>query len=295
MMATGRSGRWGVLVLSLVVIAAAWLQPLDRLGTAAGEQAFQRALAAFAVARTLNGIISLAQGTELAVQPAGVGISFSAGEVLDPVNDLVERFSWLMLASSAVLGLQLLLAGIMASPGVTAVATVLLLIGNGLLWADRAAALRRALFSTAVVLVTLRFLFPMMALAQQSVHQLYLTDSYSRALGELEVTSSHIRELAEKPTPERNESGDPEHGSWWKRLNSSYDAMADALNVDARLQQLQAAAEALTERIIQLIVAFLLETMVIPLGILWAGVAITRTAVREAWDGWAPPRPQDPD
>ena len=44
----------------------------DRLGESYAEAAFARALVTFAAARTLNGVISVAQGTELAVEPAGV-------------------------------------------------------------------------------------------------------------------------------------------------------------------------------------------------------------------------------
>ncbi len=293
-MATCARAKWAALFLSLVVLATAWLQPLDRLGADAGERAFQRALAAFAVARTLNAVISLAKGTEVAVQPAGVGISFSAGEVLDPVNDLVEQFSWLMLTSSAVLGLQLLLGGIMGSPGVSATITIALGAATALLWADRAAPLRRALFSVAVVLVTLRFLFPVMALAQEVVHRLYLADSYSRSLDDLQVSASQFRELAEVPPDERPEAVGSERGSWWERLSSTYDSLTGALKIEARMRRLQEAAEEVTERIIQLIVAFLLETVVIPLGFLWAALATIRAAARWALGAQALSRPLTP-
>ena len=57
------------------------------------ENALKNALVTFAVARTLNGVISAAQGTEVALEPGGVGVVLSVGEVLDPINDLIERFS----------------------------------------------------------------------------------------------------------------------------------------------------------------------------------------------------------
>ena len=64
---------------------------------------------AFGLARALNGAISVIQGTELELHPAGVGVSFAPGQLIDPINDLVERFSWLMLASSTSLGVQKIL------------------------------------------------------------------------------------------------------------------------------------------------------------------------------------------
>ena len=70
---------------------------------------------AFGLARTLNGAISVAQGTEIALQPAGVGVTLTAGEVLDPLNDLVERFSLLALTATISLQGQILLTELLST------------------------------------------------------------------------------------------------------------------------------------------------------------------------------------
>ena len=107
------------LFLSLAVLictAIAWLSPFEALGSGYVDTAFKRAAAGFAIARGLNGVISVAQGTEFAVQPAGVGVSFTPGEILDPVNDLVERFSWIMLLATSSLGIQKVLLSMSSWP-----------------------------------------------------------------------------------------------------------------------------------------------------------------------------------
>ena len=93
-------------VLALLAVAAALSGVVDSASRDYGEQAFKRALLTFAVARTLNGVISVAQGTEVAIEPGGVGVNFTVGQVLDPINDLVERFSAVMLVATSSLGLQ---------------------------------------------------------------------------------------------------------------------------------------------------------------------------------------------
>ena len=60
------------IVCVLAVLAAA-TGHLDNVGEDTAEKAFQRALFTFAVARSLDGVISVAQGTEVAIEPAGVG------------------------------------------------------------------------------------------------------------------------------------------------------------------------------------------------------------------------------
>ena len=81
------------------LIALSWTQLLDQPAQAGTAATLKRALATYAIARGLNGVISVAQGTEIAIQPVGVGLTISAGEILDPLNDLVEHFSWLVLVA----------------------------------------------------------------------------------------------------------------------------------------------------------------------------------------------------
>ena len=93
----------GVAVVALM-LALSTVTSVDRYAESEYEELFERAFITFALARTLNGVISAVQGTELALQPAGVGVTLTPGEVLDPVNDLIERFSWIMMAATLSLG-----------------------------------------------------------------------------------------------------------------------------------------------------------------------------------------------
>ncbi len=95
-----------VLILFLVVSLAF---SIDESALALHDAAFDRAMITFGLAKGLNAVISLIQGTELSFTPVGVGLNFSVGEVLDPFNDIVERFSWVMLFASVSLGIQKLL------------------------------------------------------------------------------------------------------------------------------------------------------------------------------------------
>ena len=98
--------QWLLAALLLLLVGVSSLTTVDRYAEGEYEALFQRAFITFALARTLNGVISAVQGTELALQPAGVGITLTPGEVLDPVNDLIERFSWIMLGATISLGIQ---------------------------------------------------------------------------------------------------------------------------------------------------------------------------------------------
>ena len=60
-----------VATLSLLIIALTGL--FDDIGKRYTDESFSRALATFGLARGLNAVISVAQGTEIAIEPAGIG------------------------------------------------------------------------------------------------------------------------------------------------------------------------------------------------------------------------------
>mgnify|MGYP000169794809 FL=1 len=62
---------WLLAGVLLLVVAVSSLTSVDRYAEGEYESLFQRAFITFALARTLNGVISAVQGTELALQPWG--------------------------------------------------------------------------------------------------------------------------------------------------------------------------------------------------------------------------------
>jgi len=115
-----------LFILSILVIYLTTFAKLDSNAKTRIEASFNQALGVFATAKALNGVISLVQGTE--VGPPGVTISI--GEILDPINDLVERFSWIMLASLTSLGIQKILMNIVVFNGFTILLIASLVISN---------------------------------------------------------------------------------------------------------------------------------------------------------------------
>lgn len=84
------------LPIALIVLAViAWLPALDTLSASYVDAGFKRSAATFALARSLNAGISFLQSTtvEVRIPLLGSGGSISPGELLDPLNDMVEDFS----------------------------------------------------------------------------------------------------------------------------------------------------------------------------------------------------------
>jgi peptidoglycan hydrolase CwlO-like protein len=98
-------------VIFLVLLS--WIGSLDRQSTDYVDGAIVQSTLAFAAARATNAIVSTLQSTTITMQVMA-GVSVTVGEVLDPINDLVEQYATLMKLSIASLVIQKILLEIVS-------------------------------------------------------------------------------------------------------------------------------------------------------------------------------------
>ena len=248
------------IALALIValtVACAWLAPLESTANRYVDAGLKRALISFATARALDAVISAAQGTEVAVQPGGVGVVFSPGQVLDPVNDLVEQFSDLMLTASVAFGAEKVLIGI----GAHWLISVMLSL-SALVWV--AVYLRQYsapawLSRLLVLLLMARFAMPVAIIGSDMLFQQFMHDDYQASQQGIESVSGQIDKL-DVPAAAAAEPGFLERFKDWATQQT---------DLKTRYENLKHAAEQATERIIKLMVIFLLQTLVFPVAMLW--------------------------
>ncbi len=260
--------RRNLLLTALAVLAvfAALGGALDEAGNAQAQEAFKRALFTFAVARTLNGVISVAQGTEVAVEPAGVGVNFSVGQILDPINDLVEQFAGVMLVASTSLGLQNVLLGMTGWWGTTAALVGAVAVALAVIWwpSERARRWDAPAVRILLIVLFLRFAVPLLVLGTNAVFDTFLAAEQEAATLALETTREQIEELNEEAAPPA-----PEADTMMGRLGAMLDDSLESMNVKQRLDDLQSRVSNASEHIVDLIVIFVLQTILLPLAFLW--------------------------
>ena len=253
-------------VIAIVASALAFSGLADETSSDYADAAFKRALVTFAVARTLNGVISVAQGTEVAVEPGGVGVNFTVGQILDPINDLVEQFSSVMLVATSSLGLQNVLLNITGWWGLTALLVAAALALVAVQWWPLAPTSKVATTATRVFLVTLflRFAIPVLVVGTNLVFDTFLAAEQDAATAALQSTSSEIEEMSrEQPSAAAADE------TLLDKLGSMIDESMESLNVAERIDRLRESASNASEHIVNLIVIFVLQTIILPLLFLW--------------------------
>jgi hypothetical protein len=272
--------RIALSLMLLLLVALSFSGNVDRAGQEYTDAGFKRALITFASARALNGLISVAQGTEVAIQPGGIGAVLTPGEILDPINDLVEQFSQVMLFSTAVLGTQKLLIEISGWIWYSALLAAVLLFCLAALWLPRlfTPGTRRVALGLGGLLLLVRFLVPVAAITNEAVFDLFLEPGYEAANRHLENATRELGVKGQRVEPPRQtEEND---NAMWKALKDFYASAKDKADVGAELQELGTAANKTAEEIIDLIALFMIQTLLLPLFFAWLGYSAAKFMAR---------------
>jgi len=227
-----------IVVSSIFFIAIAMMTDFDTRGEVLINDSIKEAGIVFGVAKGLNAVISLAQGTEV-----GVGLTISAGEVLDPINDLIERFSLVMLASIVSLGIQKILMNFVIGQGFNTILILFIVIAN--IWLffrfKNDTKVRRLFFKTTAVLIFFRFSISLLSMSSHYVYINYVQQDYNieQAKESVNKTSEQIGKVT------------------FNKFSLDY--------YEKEISKYKLIAEKASEQVVDLMIAFIFKTIFFPL------------------------------
>ena len=169
-------GRNPQLVVIVVGVALITLNVgtgfIDRLSTDYLQEAMMGSGAIYGTARAINALVSLLQGTEVNAWVA----TFAVGELLDPVNDLIERFSGVITIVMASLALQALLLGVFSGLWID---VSLVALGGLAFWAHQKGSPEWAFKTLRIFFISLmvRLSMVVVAVAGHGVDQIFLNET----------------------------------------------------------------------------------------------------------------------
>lgn len=243
-------------LLILLALTVSFLPQTQKLSYSYIDSSLERTVISFTLAKTLNALISVAQGTEIAATPAGVGVNFAIGELLDPINDMVERFSWVMLASSVSLGIQKILSLMLGS---LVMKITLSLLASILLFAFIAKKQTLAILSLKFFLLfmILRLTMPLIALSNQALYTSFLAPNYQESTQILQDTTAEIKKMQQKDEAAPT--------TIWGKIKHAYQSTAESLNIKKHIHTLTTKLNDTFNHLLSLLTLFIIETIIFPL------------------------------
>ncbi|MEM7293607.1 MAG: hypothetical protein AAF420_09490, partial [Pseudomonadota bacterium] len=144
-------------------------------------------------------------------------------------------------------------------------------------WPDKFAYSWRAVaLRMAILVLFVRFAVPAMVVLNQLVYDAFLAERFQVSYSALEQTRIEVEALqANEPS-----AGDPAGSQGFlSKLGRWYDRTAESFNIEARIAEYRQKFTRASEHIVNLIVVFVLQTVLFPLLLLWLGVRLASMIV----------------
>jgi hypothetical protein len=262
-----------------ILLPLAWLGTLDGPAGRYVDSGLRRALVTFATARAANGVNSVLQGTAVDIAPMGLGVTATPGQILDPLNDLVEEFSTLMLMACVSFGMQRILVSLSATWAVSAALTVFLLAWALSAW--RAVAPPRLVVRVLAILLFVRFAPAVAAVGAEEAFRVAMLGTYSEAQSQLELTKESFAAVQGEVEAQPGATFLDRMKGWFARKGA---------DIGAQLKSLEDKAEAAVRHIVTLMALFAVQTVLLPLLFLWVVYRLFNAALWSGpgWRGLAP-------
>lgn len=247
-----------IVLLSIVIVLIAFSYSLDMKGKELVENSFSQSVIVFGSAKGLNAVISLAQGTEVDLPFLTVAV----GEVLDPVNDLVEQFSLVMLASMVSLGIQKIMMNFVTTDSYNYILFFFIVVVNVWLFIrfNKDEQSRILFFKITVILVFLRFAVPFLGIANEYAYESFVKQEYN-----IKVLNENIISVKENVNQVMQNTLEKKDDNTIVGKISTFTEKFDSKYYDTKIEEYKKAVDNSSEYIIGLIIAFIFQTILLPL------------------------------
>ena len=194
----------GILAAILLFFSSGLKLPvLDSTTDTYFREAITKAGVAYATCRVINASVSIVKESTMELEPAGIGLSLAVGQALDPIDDMTERLSDVLVTAITSLGVQKLAyeIGVSLAPRILSVSLFALSI---LIWFkdERITRLKKITMRILLLIVIARFCLPISSMANEFIQKHFFDDKISEANKELSLVSVELDKLKDFSLPE---------------------------------------------------------------------------------------------
>ncbi len=232
------------------------------------NSSFSQALVVFGSSKALNAIISLAQGTQIDFP----FFTLAIGEILDPINDLVEQFSFVMLLSLISFGIQKILLNFIDNSfyNLFFIFSIVLYIACFLLKNKKYEKLKIFFFKLSLLIAFLKFSLPIFTYINEITYTYFIKPSYN--VEKLNENILIIKDNISKVTQDSiNKKEEGFFDKFTKKLRREY--------YENKIEEYRKVADKSSDYIISLIIVFVFQSIILPLVFLFVFYIIMKNII----------------
>ena len=267
-----------ILFSAFIAVILSWSGSLDNYSEHYLDDALLSGGVVYATARGINAAVSVLQGTEITPAVA----TFTVGQVLDPINDLIERFSGILLLALGSLALQKIMLEIFSHSGFSLLVTGIALLALICATVERFSPWLNTSLRLLVLSVLVRFALSLVVLASGAVDRVFLNEADNGRHAQMTRLEGELQALdSASPCAQGEQAG--ESCGFWDR---AYRWVSPAAWAD-RFTGLGDRMDDYANNIISLLASFLAKTVLIPLLFLYTVIHAYRSALGRLLPGSA--------
>ena len=262
-----------IVALSMLLLPGIKLPYIDKNTDAYFNESMKKAGVAYGACRLVNASVSVIKESHLQIEPAGIGVSLAAGQILDPLDDLTERASDILITSIVSLGIQKIAYEICVAfaPFLIGIALIMLFIIS-FLKGDRAAAFRAIVLKAITLVAIARLCLPASSIINAYLYEHYFSPQITVVNNELALNSPEMLRLKDMHLP----AIDGVLGTLKNGYNFVEEKTSD---LGAALMAMITNMGSLVSNLLKLsylyVASFIVQVLLLPIGVFWL---LTRTA-----------------
>ena len=262
--------------LGALVIGEKAFPEIEEKTDAYFTETVSEAATVFATARVINGGISVIKDSTVTVTPFGLGTEIALGQVLDPLDDVIERLSDILFTGVVSLGIQKAVYEIIGATAVYGIGALLML---SLLLAlcfknEKLRAWSVFLKKAALLLLFVRVALPFTALLSETVETHFFAPKIAACQARLSVFEAETKIRV------------TEQDSLWDKAGKMKEQLQEKMKL--YWENAMDMVEVSLEIAGHYIALFLVQVIFIPLGMFWLLVKITNRFFSTALPGIIP-------
>jgi hypothetical protein len=229
----------------------------------------------YGVCRGVNAAVSVIKESQIQIEPAGVGVSLAAGQILDPLDDLTERASDVLITAIVSLGIQKIAYDLCVAFAPPLIGTALLLfVLLSFIKGETAQSLHRLLLRGVILLAVARFCLPASSMASRFLNETYFLPQMEQARDALTLGSPELDKVKDFRLPESD-------GFWDTAGNVSASVADKTKDLAAALRALAQNMSAIIETLLRIsalyAALFLVQVILLPLLAFWLLVKLANS------------------
>lgn len=191
------------MALTIFMLPGLKVPYLDQKAETYFSETITKAGLAYGVCRVVNASVSVIKESQMQIEPAGLGVSIAVGQVLDPLDDMTERASDILITAIVSVGIQKIAYELSIKFAPILIATFLMAFGVAtILKSKRAQMVREIILKSIVLVAVARLCLPSASFISSYLNISYFSPEITKVRDEIAMSSPVMDRLKDMCMPE---------------------------------------------------------------------------------------------